>query len=190
MVAYVTSCERNADLAKLGLTCAIKLQKEAERVSEQLAQSLSKGADSQSDNFHLNDANIQSAKSALDLLEKKNRVATLDLLQYFLNLVHPEELDELAGSVDPNQYLRNSKCFGPNKRKLLIALAEMEKNRDGVRETKKLLTKLSGKSRLEVARLVQTHFSPTKWKVGAQEQSPVPLGKAPRQSEISERKKK
>lgn len=189
VVAYVTSCERNADLANLGLTCAIKMQKESEKISAQLAKSLSSGTNAQSDNFQLNDANLQAARSALDLLEKKNRVATLDLLQYFLNLVHPEELDDIAG--DPNQYLRNSPCFGPNKRKLLIALAEMEKNRDGVRETKKLLSDLSGKSRLEVAKLVQAHLSSGSWvKAGSQGQTPVPLGKAPRQSEISERKKK
>jgi len=159
VVNFVTSCEKNKDMALLGLKCAVRLQFESKKVSEKLAESFLAGSDSQTKNFSDHDKNIGAAINALSKLERKNSVATRDILNYLMNLVHPDELYELPPGVDTGAYLRNASCFGPNRKRLLVALYEMEKNKEGIENSKKILKDLAGKSNIEIAKLLQVNFS-------------------------------
>lgn len=156
----VNSCEANEALARLALLCAIKMDKSSKDTADRLFNSLSKGTQAQTGNLASNEANLAAADNALASLEASNELAIRETLSFFLNLVHPDELYEGTPGKNANAILRGSPCFRDNKRKLLISLTELDKNKSGIISAREALKSLKGKTGADIRGLLSATFTP------------------------------
>ncbi len=158
LIQFVDTCEKNVILAEMALRCTIKLQQGSEKLATSLGQIFSKGAAAQAASMAANAGNLKPAEESLLALEKKNDIAIEDTLYYFLNLVHPDELYEISPKIDPKVFLRKTLCFADNKRKLLIALTEMEDNKRGLILAREALNQISDKTNQEIVSMLGAAF--------------------------------
>lgn len=141
----VDRCEANASLAALALRCTLQVESESGSAARNLLERLGQGTSAQRGALAMQSSNLEAADKTLAALEARNEAAIRDSLQYFLMLVHPDSLYE-PGTGDPNALLRATPCFRDNKRKLLIALTELERNKAGLTEARDTLKALRGKT--------------------------------------------
>lgn len=174
----VDTCDANAVIAKVALLCAIRMEKRSKDTAAKLVESLSKGADAQSGSFAANEANLAKADLTLASLEGTNDLAIKDTLSLFLNLVHPDELYEISPKADANAFLKDTPCFRDNKRKLLISLTELEKNKNGIISARDALKSMKGKTGIDMKGLLSAALGPVSGNrsVAPPKAAPVPKG--------------
>lgn len=160
IVQHVDRCDRNQVIAEIALRCVHKLQTGSAKVATDLGEKFSSKANSQAASLGASVANLQLAQDSLQGLERKNDLAIEDTLRYFLNLVHPEEADETSLGVNSDEILKRSPCFADNKKRLLQALALMERNKKGLRSARDALQNLSGKHLEGIEGLIQAALQP------------------------------
>ena len=121
----------------------------------QLSEYFAKGILQQNTNFSDHASNLQKADTALGMLEHKNDVALEDTLHYFLKLRYPDEAEDATTQEELGDVLRRSPCFATNKKRLLVALVELEKNKEGISAVREAFQQMQGKSLNDGARLLQ-----------------------------------
>lgn len=194
IVEYVDRCSRNHVIADMAIGCYQKLQKGSADLAASLEKKFSTNGSGTTTSLNSSAANLKLAQDALKGLENKNDVAIVDMLDYFLNLVHPEAAGEPVSGKSTDDVLKRSPCFADNRKTLLQALALMELNKEGLRRAREGLENLSGRHSEEIQSMLQAMLQPLQASKASAKKAPPPNFERKkhqnRQSDITQKKEK